>query len=240
MRRLLALVSAIIFVDTLLFTALTPLVPAYADEFDLSKAGAGLLVGAYGAGALFGGIPGGLAAARWGPKREVVASLTLLAIASFAFASADSVVALALARFVQGIASTATWAGGLAWVSVEAPRERRGEVIGTSFGAAIFGAILGPMFGGLAELAGVGMSFSVVGLITLLLAGLAALIGSARPERLSRDGLARALRDPRFLGGLWLTTLPAIIFGILAVLAPLTLDEVGWSTLVIAVVILLA
>ena len=86
MRRLLVLVSAIIFVDALLFTALTPLVPAYAEEFDLSKTGAGLLVGAYGAGALFGGIPGGLAAARFGPKRAVVGGLLLLSVASFAFA----------------------------------------------------------------------------------------------------------------------------------------------------------
>src|SRR4029077_17874645 len=110
MRRLLLLVSTIIFVDALLFTTLPPLVPGYADEFDLSKTGAGLLVGAYGAGALFGGIPGGLAAARWGPKREVVGALLLLAVASFAFATADSAVALGFARFVQGIASTATWA----------------------------------------------------------------------------------------------------------------------------------
>ena len=51
-RRLLFLVSTIIFVDALLFTALTPLIPEYAEEFHLSKAGAGLLVGAYGAGAL--------------------------------------------------------------------------------------------------------------------------------------------------------------------------------------------
>ena len=89
-RRLLLLVSSIIFVDTLLFTALTPLVPGYVDEFDLSKAGAGLLVGAYGAGALFGGIPGGLAAAKYGPKRAVVAGLLLLSLASFAFAAADA------------------------------------------------------------------------------------------------------------------------------------------------------
>ena len=41
MRRLLVLVSSIIFVDALLFTALTPLVPEYADEFELSKAGPG-------------------------------------------------------------------------------------------------------------------------------------------------------------------------------------------------------
>ena len=236
MRRLLALVSAIIFVDALLFTALTPLVPSYADEFDLSKTGAGLLVGAYGAGALFGGIPGGLAAARWGPKREVVGALLLLAVASFAFATADSAVALGFARFVQGIASTATWAGALAWISVEAPRERRGEVIGTTFGVAIFGAVLGPVFGGLAEYAGIGLSFGFVGFVTLAFAGLAAVARSSHPETIALEGLTRALRDPRFLGGLWLSLLPALFFGVLAVLAPLTLDEAGWSTLAIAFV----
>ena len=236
MRRLLALVSAIIFVDALLFTALTPLVPSYADEFDLSKTGAGLLVGAYGAGALFGGIPGGLAAARWGPKREVVVALLLLAVASFAFATADTAVALGFARFVQGVASTATWAGALAWISIEAPRERRGEVIGTTFGVAIFGAVLGPVFGGVAAYAGIGLSFGLVGVVTLAFAGLAALARSARPETLDLGGLTRALRDVRFLGGLWLSLLPAMFFGVLAVLAPLTLDDAGWSTLAIAVV----
>ena len=43
-------------------------------------------IGAYGAGALFGGIPGGLAAARFGPKRAVVGGLVLLSLASFGFA----------------------------------------------------------------------------------------------------------------------------------------------------------
>ena len=116
MRRLLALVSSIIFVDAMLYTALTPLVPDYADEFDLSKTGAGLLLAAFGAGALLGGIPGGLAAARFSPKHAVVGGLVLLGIASFAFALADGAVTLGLARFVQGFSSTVTWAGALAWV----------------------------------------------------------------------------------------------------------------------------
>ena len=193
-RRLLVLVSAIIFVDALLFTALTPLVPTYADEFDLSKTGAGLLVGAYGAGRVFGGIPGGLASARFGPKRAVVVSLLLLAVASFAFAPADSALALGVARFVQGIASTATWAGRLTWISVEAPRERRGEVIGTAFGVAIFGAILGPVFGGVADVIGIGLSFALVGVVTLAFAGLASLARSApRDDLVGRP--RRALRD---------------------------------------------
>ena len=234
MRRLLALVSAIIFVDALLFSALTPLVPTYAEEFDLSKTGAGLLVGAYGAGALFGGIPGGLAAARFGPKRAVVGGLLLLSVASFAFALADSALALGGARLIQGVASTATWAGALAWISVSAPRDRRGEMIGTAFGAAIFGAVLGPVFGGLAELAGIGRAFVVVGLLTLAFAGLASLARSAKRETASLAGLARAFRDERFLGGLWLNMLPAILFGLLIVLTPLALDDAGWGTFGIA------
>jgi MFS family permease len=235
-RRLLVLVSSIIFVDALLFTALTPLVPAYADEYDLSKTGAGLLVGAYGAGALLGGIPGGLAAARFGPKRAVVGGLLLLSVSSFAFATADSAFALGGARFMQGIASTATWAGALAWISVTSPRERRGEVIGVAFGAAIFGAVLGPAFGGMAELAGVGKAFATVGVVTLAFAGLASLAHPAASEAASLAGLRRAFRDRRFVGGLWLNMLPAMLFGLLIVLTPLALDDAGWSTFAIAAV----
>jgi MFS family permease len=236
MRRLLLLVSTIIFVDALLFTALTPLVPAYADEFDLSKAGAGLLVGAYGAGAVLGGIPGGLAAAKWGPKRAVIGGLLLLAFASFAFASAGTALALGLARFLQGISSTATWAGALSWISIEAPRERRGEAIGATFGVAVFGAVIGPVFGGVAKLAGIDLSFTVVGAVVLVLAGLAALGGASRSQPIAFDGLTRALRDTRYLGGLWLNMLPAILFGVLLVLTPLALDSAGWGAFAIAAV----
>src|SRR5262245_23849367 len=236
MRRLLFLVSTIIFVDALLFTALTPLVPAYVDEFGLSKAGAGLLVGAYGAGAVLGGIPGGLAAARWGPKRAVIGGLLLLAFASLAFAAAGTALTLGLARFVQGISSTATWAGALSWVSTETPRERRGEAIGTTFGVAVFGAVVGPVFGGFAKLAGIELSFVVVGCVVLGLAALAALGGSSRREPIRFDGLARAFGDPRFVGGLWLNMLPAILFGVLLVLTPLALDDAGWGALAIAFV----
>lgn len=239
-RRLLLLVSSIIFVDAMLFTALTPLVPGYAEEFDLSKTGAGLLVGSFGAGALLGGVPGGLLAARLGPKIAVVGGLVVLAVASFAFAAADSAWALGGARFLQGFSSTTTWAGALAWVVVAAPRARRGEIVGTAFGAAVFGAVIGPMFGGVAEIVGIRASFAAVGVVSLGFAVLAATSGAAAAEARGPGGLGRALRDPRFLGGLWLNTLPALLFGMLAVLVPLALDEGDWPTLAIATVFFVA
>jgi MFS family permease len=233
-RRLLALVSSIVFVDAMLFTALTPLVPGYVDEFDLSKTGAGLLVGSFGAGSILGGIPGGIAAARWGPKRAVVGGLLLLGVASFAFAAADTALALGAARFVQGVASTATWAGALGWVAAASPAGKRGEVIGTAFGAAVFGSVLGPVFGALADIVGIRASFAAVGVVALGFAAVAGSYPASSPEPMRKEGVARALRDPRFVGGLWLNTLPAILFGMLAVLAPLALDEAGWGVLAIA------
>ncbi|MGH3134580.1 MAG: MFS transporter [Gaiellaceae bacterium] len=236
MRRLLALVSSIIFVDAMLYSALTPLVPGYAEEFDLSKTGAGLLVGAFGAGALLGGVPGGVAAARFGARHAVIGGLVVLGIASFAFATADSALALGVARFVQGVSSTVTWAGALAWVAGSAPKAQRGEAIGTAFGAAVFGAILGPLFGGVAETVGIRASFVTVGVVAFVFAALAGVGRPAPPEKMTARGIRAAFGDTRFIGGLWLNTLPAMLFGILIVLGPLALDDHGWSTLGIAAV----
>ena len=46
LRRLVWLVSAIVFVDTLFYAVVAPLLPHYADALGLSKAGAGLLTDA--------------------------------------------------------------------------------------------------------------------------------------------------------------------------------------------------
>lgn len=240
MRRLVLLVCTVVFVDAMLFGALAPLVPGYADEFGLSKTGAGLLVGSFGAGALLGAIPGGLAAATFGPKRAVVAGLLLLALASFAFAAAESPWALGSARFVQGFSSTMTWGGALSWLTVSTPRERRGELIGTAFGAAVFGAILGPMFGAVADALSVRVAFAAVGSVAIVLAVWAASHTAARAEEQAPGAVRGAFADRRFLGGLWLTTLPALLFGMLVVLVPLRLDEGGFTPFAIGAVFLAA
>src|SRR5436309_519355 len=111
MRRLVVLVSLVVLVDTLLYAALTPLLPHFEHELSLSKALAGVLVAAYPAGVLVGGLPGGFAAANLGPRRAVLAGLLLFAAASLGFAFAGSFGTLLAARFVQGLGSALTSAG---------------------------------------------------------------------------------------------------------------------------------
>jgi MFS family permease len=239
-RRVVVVSGSIVFLDAMLFGAIIPLLPGFADDYDLTKLEAGLLLGAYGGGALVGGIPGGLLVGRIGPKRGVIAGLVVLAFASFAFALAGGPVALGIARFVQGFSSATTWAGALAWVAVSVPRERRGQALGTVFGLAVFGFIVGPMFGGVADLVGIRPSFALVALVAAgLAAGLA--VVEAPPREEPRPGAAsRALRDRAFLGGLWLNTLPALFFGALDVLVPLHLDDAGYGALAIATVFFVA
>jgi MFS family permease len=76
--------------------------------------------------------------------------LLMFAVSITAFGFASNIVALDALRFVQGSACGCLWSGGLTWVIAVAPRERRGELLGTAIAAAIFGTILGPVMGTLA------------------------------------------------------------------------------------------
>jgi MFS family permease len=239
-RRLLLLVCSITLADTMLYAALVPLLPHYADEFGLSKGQAGLLVGAYALGALIGAIPGGIAAARFGPRRAVLAGLLLMAVASAAFGFAGSAAELGLARLAQGFGSALSWAGALAWLVAGTPRERRGEMLGTAMGAAIFGALLGPAVGAFAEGVGPRPAFLAVGGVALGLALWALRTPAVAAEPQSPRALAGALRQPVILGALWLMVLPALLFGVVSVLVPLELGNAGWSAVAIAALFIAA
>src|SRR5579884_1467818 len=121
MRRLTVLVGALVFVDTILYAALTPLLPHFAHELHLSKSSAGVLAAAYAAGALLGGLPGGLLAARLGPRRGVLIGLAMMGFAGLGFAFASSYDALFAARLLQGLGSAFTWSGAFGWLLAAAP-----------------------------------------------------------------------------------------------------------------------
>src|SRR4051794_20253797 len=102
-RRLILLVSVTILVESLFFTALAPLLPYYADRFDLSKSAAGILAGGYAAGTLVGSVPGGWLAARIGARGTVLVGLTAMSVASIGMAFGKHIVILDAARVLQGV-----------------------------------------------------------------------------------------------------------------------------------------
>jgi MFS family permease len=235
MRRLVALSSAIVLVETIFFSALAPLLPIFEDELGLSKAEAGVLVAMYSLGGIAGAIPAGLLATRIGIKQTTIVGLLLVTAACVAFGLVDSYWLLNATRFAQGFGSALCWTGAFAWLVSATPRERRGEMIGIAMAFAIGGALLGPVVGGLASEFGRAPTFGAFAGLALLLAAWAFETrappqGESQPLRL----LLSAIRNRRVLAGMWLITLPSLLFGTLGVLAPLQLDELGWGALGIA------
>jgi MFS family permease len=241
MRRLLLLVGAVVLVDTMFFSAITPLLPTYAERFDLSKAGAGVLAGSYAAGAVLGTLPAGWLAVRAGSRRTLLLGLALMACASVGFAFAGSVALLDATRFADGIGGACAWAGGMGWLVSLAPPEARGTTIGAAMSAALAGVLLGPVLGAVAQGVGPEVPFTVVGLFAALLA-LAALRMPVPPPVpvFTERPYATAFRDARVRVGAWLVLVPALVFGTVEVLAPLALDGLGASGLAIGATFLVA
>ncbi len=236
MRRLVLLVAVVVAVDTMLYAALTPLLPHLAHELGLSKARAGVLVAAYAAGALLAGFAGGIVATSFGPRRAVLIGLISMGVAGIAFAFASGFWTLFAARLFQGAGSGFTWAGSFAWLLAATPRERRGEMLGTAMGSATFGAMLGPVVGAAAALAGRGVVFATLAALSLVLIAWTLRLEPAPCEALVPAAIGRALRNPTFVTGMLLMTLGALLFGVLTVLAPLHLSAAGWGAAAIGAV----
>ncbi|HEX7290055.1 MAG TPA: MFS transporter [Conexibacter sp.] len=241
MRRLLLLTGAVVLVDTMFFSAITPLLPTYAERFDLSKAGAGVLSGSYAAGAVVGTLPAGWLAVRAGSRRTLLLGLTLMAVSSVSFAFAGNVALLDATRFLDGIGGACAWAGGMGWLVSLAPPEQRGATIGAAMSAALAGVLLGPVLGAVAQGVGPEVPFTVVGAFAALLA-LAALRMPAPPPAVAsvERPYATAFREARVRMGAWLVLVPALVFGTVEVLAPLALDRLGASGLAIGATFLVA
>lgn len=227
-RRLVVVIGAVVFVDTMFYAAIAPLLPTLAHSLHLSKLSAGVMTASYPIGTLAAALPGGILAVRFGPKRTVYVGLGLLACSTLAFGFLDNVALLDAARLVEGIGGACSWAGGLAWIVAEAPPRRRGALIGSALGAAIGGSLFGPVIGTIANAIGRGPTFSAVVVLSLGLIVLARslpLSHSASGQGLRQ--LRSALSGGRLWIGMWLVTLPAITSGALNVLGPLRLHALG-------------
>jgi predicted MFS family arabinose efflux permease len=240
-RATVSLVGALLLFEAMLYSAVAPVLPHYQHTLHASKPAIGLLVAAYPAGMIPGSLLATWLATRAGVRRTTVVGLLIFSVSIAAFGFATNIVALDMLRFIQGAACGFVWGGGLAWVIAVAPRERRGEILGTVIGAAIFGTILGPLLGTAAVALGTEVVFTAVGAIALVLALWT--LEHPEPEQAepgTHTPLRALTRNPRIVLGCWLILLEAATLGALGTLLPLRLSRFGASGIAIGVTFVLA
>ena len=230
-------------VDTVFYSAIGPLLPLLADTHGLSQARVGLISGAFGAGAMAGALLSAYLVGRIGVRPVAVVGLLTLAAASVAFGLGDGFGALALARLAAGASSALSWGAAFAWLVLATPHARRGRAIGTLFGASVIGAATGPALGSLAATVGVGVVFTAVACLAVLIALWALAEPTAAPGPSATElslTTARTILSPPLAWGLGVVALGLMLFAALVVLAPLGLDRLGWSPRAVGAVFLLA
>jgi MFS transporter, DHA1 family, solute carrier family 18 (vesicular amine transporter), member 1/2 len=236
-RRITLGVGLSMFVDASLYLAVLPLLPHYADRFDLSTPAVSLVVAAYPAASPLVALACIPLAPRIGGRRIALVSGVVMTVATIVFAFAPNVETLVAARFLQGLASGTVWTASMAWVTHNAPPDHRGREAGIVMGMLSAGSIAGPMLGAFASWAGTRPAFLCVAVISAV----SVLVTTSAPAGILmeaggrvRASLAAALRQPFARAAIAMSLVDTLAFGTIDLLVPLDLGHLGASTALIA------
>ncbi|MCB0828080.1 MAG: MFS transporter [Solirubrobacterales bacterium] len=235
MRRLLFLACAVVFIDVTFFAVLTPLLPDFRDRFSLGEGGAGVLAGSFAAGTLVMAMPAGWIAARFGPRRTMIAGLVGIGVFSPLFGFVDHLWLLDGSRFLQGAAGSLMWCGAISWVISSAPLNSRGRMMGMVIAAAVMGELLGAPLGALAHHIGTEIVFGMVLFAAVALIALAMTVPpAAEVDGQPISSAVTALRRSDVPRSSLVLAGPSIAFGLVVVVAPLRMDVLGATPALIA------
>lgn len=142
------LVCLVIFVDSLGYGVVVPVLPLYAENLGISDFHLGLLFAAYAIALLVGAIPFGMLSDRYGRKPFLMFGMFAMAGAFVFYAVANTYDMLILARILDGLTAAATWSAGLALIGERFDEKTLGEKYGYVLTAMAVGSIAGPVAGG--------------------------------------------------------------------------------------------
>lgn len=180
---------------------LTPLLPDIRNDFGVSIATAGVIVGSYGLARLVTDLPAGFLLDRIGHRRLTIAGLVLLVLSSFLGLGAGTVAMLIVARAGAGISVAIVSTVILAGLSSTATLTNRGKVMSLFHVANNVGIAAYPLIGGIV---GAVMGWRATFGVTIGLVIVAALILVPVLLRIHpRQGAAprASAPDPRVLHG---------------------------------------
>jgi len=141
---------ALIFLTEVVWMAIVPLAPTFAERLSLTKIELGTVLASAGFATLVVSLPIGVLGDRLGTRTLTMGSSALVAVSSLGQGLAFDFWTLLLSRAAFGIALGTIWTAGLAWKSEHASRSTgtSSPSLGMSVTAAGVGIMFGPAFAG--------------------------------------------------------------------------------------------
>jgi MFS transporter, DHA1 family, solute carrier family 18 (vesicular amine transporter), member 1/2 len=237
-------VHGLIVVASMTQNAVVPLLPTFEQRYGLTTSGVAWVLALPSLAMLVTALPIGVVCDRWGARRVTTAAALLLVLASVL--QAIPVLALLLAgRAMFGLAFTAIWTSGPAWLSAPERRPEGGR-IGAVVTSSAAGSIAAPVLAGfLADRIGLAAPFVA---LAVLSAGLAVVVcttagdsPSGRPAAGEWWRLARHVSRSRgMISAAVAMVAVGAVWGSVQLLVPLQLNRLGESSSALGAVLSVA
>ncbi|MFW9787291.1 MAG: MFS transporter [Candidatus Thorarchaeota archaeon] len=140
--------SLVTFLILLGLSMVAPILPTYAESFQVSYTLVGLVVSAFAVTRMILDIPAGLLSRRFDKKRIMIMGLILLSTSSILAGIAPNYLTLVIARMIEGAGSALYVTTATVFLAQISGEEKRGQWMSLYMGMLLLGAIFGPTFGG--------------------------------------------------------------------------------------------
>ena len=235
-RRAILICSLGAMSESLIYTALAPLLDQLDGAEGFNHEQAGLLVAGYAIGYWLCSLPAYFLVERIGSRTTAVLGVTAVSVATLLFARCDSFPMLMAARLLVGMGSVLAYSGVLIVAGAMAGPDDRGGAIGTVYSGSAAGSSIGPLFGSLASFMGRSPVFTAVGVAQAFIALLLTHLPQPSAVRLpSLRAVLRNLQVRQVRLGLWITSIPGFALGILTVSGTYRLHELRASSMLVAI-----
>jgi len=159
--------SLVTFLVLLGLSMVAPILPTYAESFQVSYTLVGFVVSSFAVMRMVLDMPAGLLSRRYDKKRIMILGLLLISVSSVLAGFAPDYITLVIARMIEGAGSALYVTTATVFLAQIAGEEKRGQWMSLYMGLLLLGAIFGPTFGGvLAALYDIRAPFFAYAIIT--------------------------------------------------------------------------
>lgn len=141
--------SLVTFLVLLGLSMVAPILPAYAESFQVSYTLVGFVISSFAVTRMAFDMPAGLLSRRLDKKKIMISGLLLLSTSSILAGFAPNYITLIIARMIEGAGSALYVTTATVYLAQISGQEKRGQWMSLYMGMLLLGAIFGPTFGGI-------------------------------------------------------------------------------------------